>query len=118
MKGLPAHDDAMHRLFVRNDTQLVVLWPDNHVVKQRESVSLARRTVTLSDLAALRESHACHDDDNQQTARPTPRKVTLILLEGTWRTARRMAAKLPDHVWRLALQSEDIFWRNDDTSAR
>ena len=105
MKGLPQHDEELQSILDNNGSgRAIVLWPDNDTsIKQNEETypiapKVDHDRVPWQD---LQTTLAGNDDDC---------RVTLIVLEGTWRTARRMASKLPTTIQRLALPPDVLFW--------
>jgi hypothetical protein len=105
MKGLPKHDEEFQGILDNVGTgQVVILWPDNDTssvqTEQPHPVDpkLQHHRVIWQD---LQTTLARSDSDNQ---------LTLIVLEGTWRTARRMASKLPARIQRLSLPPNILFW--------
>ncbi|KAL3812115.1 hypothetical protein ACHAXA_009374 [Cyclostephanos tholiformis] len=105
MKGLPQHDEELQSILGNiGSGHFVVLWPDNDTsIKQGEETypvgpKIQHDRVTWQDL----QTTLAGDDNDCQ--------VTLIVLEGTWRTARRMASKLPATIQRLSLPPDVLFW--------
>ena len=105
MKGLPRHDEEFQGILDNIGTgRVVILWPDNGTssVQTEQPYPVDPKTqhhrVTWQD---LQTTLARSDSDKQ---------VTLIVLEGTWRTARRMASKLPARIQRLSLPPNILFW--------
>ena len=106
MKGLPKHDEEFRGILDNIGTgRVVVLWPDNDtstVQTEQQPYPVDPKTrhhrVTWQD---LQTTLARSDSDEQ---------VTLIVLEGTWKTARRMASKLPARIQRLSLPPDILFW--------
>ena len=117
MKGLPQHDVEFHTLLSNAATtttesnMVIVLWPDNDTSSSSSSHD--------GDSDSNNEPH--QSKTNRKTwhevqemiaqADSATRNITLLAMEGTWRTARRMASKLPSHVIRVALPSEAVYWR-------
>lgn len=107
MKGLPQHDEELQRILDNiGSGHVVVLWPDNDTSPGRNEQQypvdpkIQHDRVTWQD---LQTTLARNDNDNQ---------VTIIVLEGTWRTARRMASKLPATIQRLSLPPNVLFWNH------
>jgi DTW domain-containing protein YfiP len=107
MKGLPQHDEEIQHVFEDSGRgHVVVLWPDNDTSpNQNEQQSpvdqkIQQDRITWQDLQKLLIGK---DSANQ---------VTLVALEGTWRTARRMASKLPATALRLSLPPDILFWNH------
>lgn len=105
MKGLPQHDEELQSILDNfGSGHAIVLWPDNDTsIKQNEETytvgpEVEHDRVTWQD---LQTTLAENDGDC---------RVTLIVLEGTWRTARRMASKLPTTIQRLSLPPDVLFW--------
>jgi hypothetical protein len=105
MKGLPQHDEELQSILDNfGSGRAIVLWPDNDTsIKQNEETytvgpKVEHDRVTWQD---LQTTLAENDGDY---------RVTLIVLEGTWRTARRMASKLPTTIQRLSLPPDVLFW--------
>lgn len=99
MKGLAEHDEEMEAIIstrnsANSDHKVVVLWPDND---SRQDKAPDENRISWQELL---ESTASNDS------------MTLLVLEGTWRTARRMAAKLPPEVIKVALPHEQFFWKS------
>jgi DTW domain-containing protein YfiP len=84
LKGYEPHDQRLAEL-QKEETLPVVLWTDHN--KNQDS----RTYYTIDEVRELE----------------TP--ITLFVMEGTWRNARRMVGKLP-HDSRLSLRRDDLFW--------
>lgn len=97
MKGFPDHDEDIQKIFNDRNSTIVALWPDNDKTHKMESSYQRINWLALQTRLVDRAAEA---------------PITLLALEGTWRTARRMASKLPDHVVRAALPPEVSFWNN------
>jgi len=89
MKGLPEHDTKMNELLVHDPQRIiVVLWPDNDIsTRQNHSNTTITNRKTWQQI--------------QEMVIDGSKKITLLAVEGTWRTARRMESKLPPHVIRV-----------------
>ena len=105
MKGLPKHDEEFRGILDDIGTgRVVILLPDNDTssVQTEQPHPVDPKTqhhrVTWQD---LQTTLVRSDGDDQ---------VTLIVLEGTWRTARRMASKLPATIQRVSLPPTILFW--------
>jgi DTW domain-containing protein YfiP len=97
MKGLQQHDDEMETVFSqKNPHKVVVLWPDNDTSlgNKGEGKVPDNQRITWQEL--------------QEEKGP----ITLLALEGTWRTTRRMAAKLPPGAFKVALPHDIVFWKS------
>jgi DTW domain-containing protein YfiP len=106
MKGLPRHDEQIEELFQKaeqGEEKLVVLWPDNNTSEHAAKQTISEES-SMENRATWQELQEMMED--------TESGVTLLALEGTWRTARRMASKLPPSVLRVALPPDTVFWRN------
>jgi len=102
MKGLPEHDTKMNELLVHDPQRIiVVLWPDNDIsTRQNHSNTTITNRKTWQQI--------------QEMVIDGSKKITLLAVEGTWRTARRMESKLPPHVIRVKLPPETVYWRSND----
>jgi DTW domain-containing protein YfiP len=105
MKGLPDHDKMLSDLLQQEAIVPVVLW-----TKEDESENLLVDSVSTDQ----NKSYICLDELTSIAANKEslPVTVVLIAIEGTWTTARKMAAKLPRSVPRLHLRASDIFGLN------
>ena len=97
MKGLPEHDKQLEQL-LRDKTCLpVVLWPDQSENQDARDRSYEPELISLKEVRSEIEK----------------RKVVLIAVDGTWRNARRMVARLPSTVPRLDLPVDAVFSQKD-----
>ena len=86
MKGLPEHDSMLDKLINNPDNLVVILWPDQG--NQGSSLYLSLDDVKTQ----LDHKH-----------------VILVVVDGTWRNARRMVARLPrDKVFLIDLPTEAV----------
>jgi len=108
MKGLPEHDDEFQRM-LSSEKNVIVLWPDNN----RHNPQLATTTSIHTD-SPLDDDSRTSWQQIQALMENGEEAVTLLALEGTWRTARRMASKLPPSVRRVALPADAVFWRHSN----
>jgi hypothetical protein len=120
MKGLPQHDDDLKQTLL-NDEHVVVLWPDNVINRQISNndkqqqqndycsnKSTEHNRITWEELQTnLMIEHECNFGSSMNS---NYHQVTLLVLEGTWRTARRMISKLPATIQRLSLPPNVLFW--------
>jgi len=107
MKGLPKHDKELQDILNSAEETMsqqpdevgrplvVVLWPS----------SSAENLITLEELRETLETLAEPSDDD---ADGKNKQVVLLAVDGTWRNARRMVAKLPSHVKRLDLDEQAL----------
>ena len=95
LKGLPEHDAWFEETISSSQVLPVVLWRDHDNQQEKQQ----RQYSSLDDL--------------RQSTKP----VVLIVMEGTWRNARRMVSKLP--VGRCSLSVQQLFgWRQHDAARR
>jgi len=87
LRGLEQHDEYFEKV-VHSGRKMVVLWPDNGDVKENR--------ISWEELQASREP------------------FSLIAMEGTWKTARRMLSKLPSHVQRVAVPPSLVYWKTQE----
>jgi DTW domain-containing protein YfiP len=99
MKGLPEHDRILQDTILKDKTAFpIVLWPSDQ--------SNDKHTITMS----LKEV--------QEELETNPkRRVVLIAVDGTWRNARRMVARLPPSTPRLDLPEHVVFPSVSDDSS-
>lgn len=88
MKGLPEHDNQLRDVVGSEDGLQVVLWPDTN--KQDGSAP----AITLEEVTSQLQDG---------------KDVALIVVDGTWRNARKMVTKLPSSVRRLDLSANIVF---------
>jgi DTW domain-containing protein YfiP len=80
MKGLPEHEEILNMHLQDPKTMVVVLWPDQKSPVNNQT----SRYISLSHVQSCLSHH----------------KVVLVAIDGTWRNARRMVARLPlDRIW-------------------
>ena len=104
MKGLPEHDKILEETILQDENCLaVVLWPDQ---SKRKEGNNKDEDETPSSIISL--------DQVKDEIRKNQRRVVLIAVDGTWRNARRMVARLPPTVPRLDLSADIVF--SDDSS--
>jgi len=85
MQGLLEHDEIFYSLVNRSDVLPVVLWPNNGAggARNREFV-------------------------NSESLMGQSKKIVVITLDGTWRQAKKLFKKLPNHVKCLSLPQEEV----------
>lgn len=105
MKGLPQHDSIFQTILDSEEPRILVLWPDNDISTMPTKQQRSTNRISWEE---LQDMLAAHENDNTTNSRG----LTLVTLEGTWRTARRMASKLPPHVLRVALPPYVASWHN------
>lgn len=127
MKGLPKHDQILQGILDSagrdqchhgddGSTLVVVLWPSSN---PENTITLQQLRQELEASSASSSSGAGSTNKNPQvsdakTSSPQrKRKVLLLAVDGTWRNARRMVAKLPSYVKRLDLDESAIRWNDD-----
>ena len=122
MKGLVEHDEEFQRLLVppvedaeANSNLVIVLWPDNDTTPDSTPNEQQPRNRKTWDQILEIIANNSEERQRQRTANNNM-NVTLLAMEGTWRTARRMAAKLPPHVIRVALPPDAVYWNKRHTS--
>lgn len=96
MKGLPEHDNQLEDMLEDEDCLAVVLWPDQNSADP-DSSSSEVKTISLDEVKEELQN----------------RRVVLIAVDGTWRNARRMVARLPPTVPRLDLSMDVVFSHNN-----
>jgi DTW domain-containing protein YfiP len=96
MKGLPEHDNQLEDILEDEDCLAVVLWPDQNSTDP-DSSSSEPKTISLNEVKEELQN----------------RRVVLIAVDGTWRNARRMVARLPPTVPRLDLSMDVVFSHNN-----
>jgi hypothetical protein len=99
MKGLPRHDSQLQRDYLDKHPKeilLIVLWPSN------EGKATGRNPTALNRIST---SSITLEEIRSELALPNGRRVVLLAVDGTWRNARRMVARLPPSVPRLDLSS-------------
>jgi len=111
MKGLPEHDQLLEEKILDNENYLaVVLWPDQSKTKPNVGEQQSPRgdaATTLSSSISLEQVQAEMQSNS--------RRVVLIAVDGTWRNARRMVARLPSTVRRLDLPEDVVYsYLSDD----
>jgi DTW domain-containing protein YfiP len=114
MKGLPEHDLEFETLVKENEGHVIVLWPDNDKTpdntKEKANQVESKRLDWQELLEWLGRLNIGAEEDDRKG-------LTLVAMEGTWRTARRMVAKLPPGIIRVALTPDQIFWRKQQKEA-
>jgi len=99
MKGLPEHDERLNELIREYDNKehslVAVLWPKQSSTNTDDSSTTEQYYVSLDEVKSM-----LNNDDG---------KLLLIAVDGTWRNARRMVSKLPQHVKRLDLSTDVVF---------
>mmetsp|Transcript_13754 Transcript_13754/g.23870 ORF Transcript_13754/g.23870 Transcript_13754/m.23870 type:complete len:435 (-) Transcript_13754:1587-2891(-) len=124
MKGLPEHDELLQQEYLDNHPRgnlVVVLWPANDGKQSKAKERQAFRITDASDKPQDNEGSGRSpagittfdstsgvatitlDDIRQELASPNGRKVVLMAVDGTWRNARRMVARVPPTIPRLDL---------------
>lgn len=94
MKGLPEHDRILQDTILNENSVLpIVLWPSNGNDKDSTTTTVSLEEVQ-EELLQSSNSH---------------RRVVLIAVDGTWRNARRMVARLPSSIPRLDLPEDIVF---------
>lgn len=127
MKGLPHHDTMLQQTLMsleekQNNTNnttsssssslVVVLWPDIDTTITT-TIGTAKATTKASK---SNKNHPQHYHRRmtlaqvQSLAKTTNATITLLVVEGTWRKARRMVSKLPSHVIQMTLEPDGSFW--------
>ena len=92
MKGLPEHDRQLEGILSDQTALLVVLWPEDDTNSKRTKKGRLDGNESIS-MEAIRDEISHHQ-----------RRVVIIAVDGTWRNARRMVARLPEKVRRLDLE--------------
>lgn len=94
MKGLPEHDNQMEEVIGDDSCLPVVLWPGD---QQSNTTKTMTRTISLDEVKSELKQ----------------RRVVLIAVDGTWRNARKMVARLPPNVLRLDLSADIVYSQSD-----
>ncbi|CAJ1959548.1 unnamed protein product [Cylindrotheca closterium] len=127
MKGLPKHDEILQNILddsarkregddeshgVDHDgsTLVVVLWPSSNP-ENAITLPQLRRELEASDPNNCFDSNP-HEEVSDAMVSSSQKKIVLLAVDGTWRNARRMVAKLPSHVKRLDLDESTIRWND------
>ncbi|KAL3929561.1 MAG: hypothetical protein SGBAC_012154 [Bacillariaceae sp.] len=131
MKGLPKHDQILQGILDSagrdqshhgdgSSTLVVVLWPSSNpentitLAQLRQELEASSASNSRSSNGAGSASKNPQVSDAKTSSPQTKRKVVLLAVDGTWRNARRMVAKLPSYVKRLDLDESTIRWNDDD----
>jgi DTW domain-containing protein YfiP len=106
MKGLPDHDRILEEFILQDKESLVVvLWPN------QSKATFNEKTSGNSSLSISLEQVQREIKDNK--------RVFVIAVDGTWRNARRMVARLPPFVRRLDLPEDVVYsYVSDDEGDR
>jgi len=141
MKGLPEHDRIVEEILAplsnntknggelqtttvvgnENDDEttnddppplVVVLWPN--VSKKTNTTQKIHKSDSPND-AKNQPTFLSMQTIKHQLQKYPQRKLVIIAIDGTWRNARRMVARLPSHLPRLDLSIDETFFANEST---
>jgi DTW domain-containing protein YfiP len=104
MKGLPLHDNQLRMDFIDkhpNGTLLVVLWPSSGGNKKSTTIKSSNNTIASG--MAITTPSITLEEIKEELKSPHGRRVVVMAVDGTWRNARRMVARLPSTIPRLDL---------------
>ena len=109
MKGLPEHDSQLEQYLLDDNCLVVALWPSSNDADPANAKIEATGTSTNPKVSFDEILEKFQNDRlNPQGNMMAPTKVVLLAVDGTWRNARRMVAKLPPAVVRLDLSADIV----------